>query len=116
MSRGKGWRYGKSSSQVPRGSGNISSRDLGWCAGFLEGEGSFTRGTKGQSLSIRAGQKTREPLDKLQSLLGGRIRKAHSQNGIYRWTICGARARGVAMTLYSLMSERRKKQIKEGLV
>lgn len=42
-----------------------------WAAGFIEGEGCFTS-DRGQ-LRIAVGQKFREPLERLQGVLGGRI-------------------------------------------
>lgn len=90
---------------------------LYWAAGFIEGEGSFhkTHSQKGsKSEVIEVSQVEKQPLDKLQSIFGGNIR-AHPQKGCFVWSVCGSRARGIMMTLYSLMSEKRKRQIKEAL-
>lgn len=65
----------------------ISPIDVGWVAGFLDGEGYFSiyaRGSAGKGKHdpnpralVRVNQAgTREPLDKLQRLLGGSIHEA----------------------------------------
>lgn len=89
--------------------------DIGWVAGFMEGEGSFMGGS---SFSVSAGQKTREPLERLQSLLGGTITfdPKHHRSGMHRWGTSGSRAVGIALTLYPLMSARRRVQIENALV
>lgn len=96
--------------------------DLNWAAGFLEGEGSFR--WSGSSEQVTAKQVSREPLEKLQGVLGGAIhftsnekrrkqRPRTSDN--YTWVAAGARARGIMMTLYSLLSTRRQQQIRTAL-
>ena len=93
-----------------------SSKDIYWAAGFLEGEGSFrlARGTV-----ITAPQVQREPLDRLQKMFGGTIafrkRENPKHSDIHIWSVCGSRARGVMMTLYSIMSPRRQEQIRKSL-
>src|SRR5579864_6663565 len=94
-------------------------RGLYWAAGFLEGEGTFLRqGNNGEA--VRATQVQREPLRRLLRILGGSIdrggkpqEQAHNQS--YVWYACGARARGIMMTLYTLMSPKRKRQIRKAL-
>lgn len=99
-------------------------RDLAWAAGFLEGEGSFSRtgradGTGPSGERVTASQNNREPLDRLAALFGGQPRfvpnrknPLSKQPGIWRWEITGPRARGVAMTIYSLLSLQRRAQIR----
>jgi hypothetical protein len=87
--------------------------DIAWAAGFLEGEGSFER--TGSSHRVRAGQVQREPLERLQAMFGGAIkpqvrRRSHQQ--AFMWNVGGANARGVAMTVYTLVSEFRRSQIR----
>lgn len=90
---------------------------IGWIAGFLEGEGSFTR--MGHSQQITCSQSQREPLERLQAFLGGSVRSipntGFGKKPQYRWQICGSRARGVIFTLYVLMSPRRKGQMRAAL-
>lgn len=46
--------------------------DIGWTAGFLEGEGCFGS-TKLGNPTVRGTQNEREPLERLQALYGGSI-------------------------------------------
>jgi hypothetical protein len=104
------------SSTSPKRTKIPDSADLHWAAGFVEGEGSF-RGTKNTEM-VEVSQVQLWPLEKLQQMFGGSIKKK-SGNGkrqdFFLWRIWGARARGLQMTLYSLMSPRRQKQIQEVL-
>lgn len=89
-------------------------RELEWAAGFLDGEGSFSC-KDGHSDNVSAAQNDPELLHKLLRLFGGRIYLAHNRlrgSTHHHWYCCGARARGVAMTLYPLLSKRRQTQIK----
>jgi hypothetical protein len=98
----------------------LSDRDLGWLAGFIEGEGSFAwnknprRG--GGCLVVTADQKQRLPLDKIVLLLGGTIYlRTDKDRNIFVWQIRGEHAARVMMTLYGLMSPRRRMQIAKAL-
>ena len=91
--------------------------DIAWTTGFLEGEGSFD--STGTTARVSAGQVQKEPLERLLAFFGGSLRprksKVPTQKDQWIWTVCGARARGVMMTLYSLMSPRRQEQISKAL-
>lgn len=96
--------------------------DLAWAAGFLEGEGFFGNESNGGGFRIAARQNDRAPLDKLQRLFGGpicvvsqRSNKLARQSSIFDWTVSGERARGVAFTLFTFLSPRRRKQVREAL-
>jgi len=100
----------------------ISAFDLGWAAGFIEGEGHFrfqiNSKRRGGCPVVTADQVDRWPLDKLATLFGGRVywrpqRSGH--NGIHVWYVRGKVAVGVMMTLYSLMTAHRKSQIANSL-
>lgn len=96
---------------VAAAKGPASLVDLAWAAGFLEGDGDFARNRE----AIRGTQITREPPERLLRILGGRIRESKptsAGNPVYRWEVSSARCRGVAMTLYPFMSERRQAQIR----
>jgi len=105
----------------------ITSRDLGWAAGFLEGEGTFRLRANlrrsGGTTEINATQVHREPLDRLRLLFGGAIYLRHrhphpksfSSRPIYNWYLSGVAARGLMMTLYPMMSSARKAQIRTAL-
>jgi len=93
--------------------------DLAWAAGFLEGEGSFIR--DGRIAAAQAGDQVPDPLIRLQQLFGGSITKREPRSDVlgkqrqWVWTVCGPRARGVMMTIYTFMSSRRKMQIRSVL-
>lgn len=84
--------------------------DLHWIAGVFEGEGSFDPG------QIRITQKEREILDKVQRFVGGRVTRYTGRaigggpNRMYLWYASGPRGRGIARTLFHLLSSRRQAQ------
>ena len=95
----------------------VTTTDIAWVAGFLEGEGSFIPRNKGGA-QVTACQVQREPLERLAKILGGRVIGRHrtrARNLIHDWRISSDRARGVMSTIYSLMSPRRKRQIRRAL-
>lgn len=47
--------------------------DLGWAAGFYEGEGHLSKSTGNGGPLVSISQCNREPLEKIQSLFGGQI-------------------------------------------
>jgi hypothetical protein len=81
--------------------------DMAWAAGFLEGEGHFTRYSSEQ---IRVKQVQAEPLEKMQRLFGGSLELC--RRNCYEWILCGQRARGLMMSVYVLMSPKRQEEIK----
>lgn len=99
----------------------VNINDIYWAAGFMEGEGCFSKSISQSSLSLNvsAGQLTLEPLKRLASLFGGciytRYGKVYTGGKYYVWYCGSARAAGVAMTLYGLMTKRRKVQIDNSL-
>jgi hypothetical protein len=88
-----------------------------WAAGFLEGEGCF-RFDSGYVVIVTA-QKEREPLDRLQAIIGGRIyidthRKTAKGNKTYlhlHKLAPQAEVEAVIERLYPLLSSRRQGQI-----
>ncbi len=84
----------------------MGQQDIGWCAGFLDGEGSFLMAKVGHQKfygpefparkpKITADQIIKAPLEKLKSTLGGSIscvqgRTTSAGNPIYRWFIDGS--------------------------
>jgi len=95
----------------------LTTADLHWTAGFLEGEGSFGRG--GSGLTMQASQVQKEPLEKLHRLFGGDLHlqkdKRHNHSDCWYWTLSSRAAAATMMTLYTLMSIRRKQQIEQRL-
>ena len=97
---------------------SITLRDLEWTAGFYEGEGSVFLSTNG-SLTTSISQVQRWPLERMVSLFGGTIRTSHKAQGnhqhCYQWRLVGPAATGFIMTLFTLLSPRRKEQIEDVL-
>jgi len=95
----------------------ITGMDIAWAAGFLEGEGCFFA----KDIGVFAAQVQREPLERLQKMLGGNIRPRPAPDNFPNgqpqnyWSIHGTRAAGAMMMLWSLMSPRRQGQIEEAL-
>ncbi len=98
--------------------------DIAWAAGILEGEGSFgcTKSkahNSGYSASgrVTAVQKGEWLMERLRDLFGGSIYTRENpglgKGPVTRWMLCGPRARGLMMTIYTFMSPRRKKTIKD---
>jgi hypothetical protein len=114
------YRPGHKPSRQPIALARPTQRDLGWAAGFLEGEGSFAANS-GTQLAT-ASQVQTEPLNMLQRFFGGSVRP-HARNSqrnpnwqdAFSWCVVGARARGVMLTLYVLMSPKRQAQIRKAL-
>ena len=110
-------RRGVENKSTKKASVRPAIRDLEWAAGFLEGEGSFYN--NGNSTMTSAVQVNEAPVQRLLELFGGSLRSyplRQGANTAWRWAASGARARGVAMTLYSLMSTKRQGQIRNALV
>lgn len=87
--------------------------DLAWAAGFLEGEGSFLCGNGSEN--VTAVQVNPEPLGRLKQVFGGSVSlkedsRKNTQDHLV-WMTSGARARGIMLTLFTFMSERRQGQI-----
>lgn len=107
--------WGQVKVKTPKATRSPTTRDLEWAAGFLEGEGSFqfTKGTGSHRVS--APQVNREPLLRLQTLFGGTVHQkttlTAAGNRLSVWATSGSRARGVMMTMLTLVSEVRRKQI-----
>lgn len=104
-----GVRGGNPATQVP------TIRDLEWAAGFLEGEGCFS---SRNSEKVQVAQVSSEPLSRLKKIFGGHINylpgRGNSRD-YFTWSVSGSRARGVMLTLYSLLSGRRQRQIETAL-
>lgn len=102
----------------------ITSKEIGWIAGFLEGEGCFearrqSNGGKGLYLRVTAVQVQREPLERLLRYCGGTIRPRGKQHPTwqlsYVWRVNSLRAVGLMMMVYPIMSPVRQKKITECL-
>lgn len=88
----------------------LSTFDIHWAAGFIDGEGHF--GKKGRTIGVTAAQKDEWHVRKLEDLFGGRVYQFTNKHGIYwRWDMYGSSAAALMMTLFSLMSPRRQERI-----
>lgn len=98
----------------------LTSKDIAWIAGLLEGEGSFLVANK--SICVMCQMTDKDIIERLASYfvcpVGGPDKDGRN-NGIRKqaWRIrfYGSRAASWMMTLYPLMGERRKKQIEKCL-
>lgn len=97
--------------------GTVTGAEIGWIAGFLEGEGHFA--FQHGSARIRVTQVQRQPLERLVVLVGGSIHDrpaASSRNQPYSVWWCGGRlAIALMMSVYALMSPKRKSRIADCL-
>src|SRR5262245_30656987 len=107
---------------TPKASVSPKYADLAWAAGFLEGEGwfsgRFNRIHKANDYCVSAGQVNVEPLYRLQALFGGTVRPMKVRppsKPAASWRVNGGRARGVMMTMFPFMSDKRKAQIRVAL-
>jgi len=88
-----------------------SLNDIYWAAGFIEGDGYFSRPKRSECMEVT--QKSVWPIQKLYDIFGGTLRL--NKRGMYIWNVSGARARGMIFTLYLLMSPRRQKQMRKAM-
>lgn len=87
----------------------LSLKDIYWSAGFLDGEGSFQ--FIKNTARISAPQNSPEVLYKLQTFFGGHIYETPQLNN-WSWFLYSNPAIGVMYTIYNLMSDKRKNEIK----
>lgn len=85
--------------------------ELPWVAGLFEGEGSLC------DSHVCIPENERDVLDRVRRLVGGRVggpylRRQHGgrQTSYYLWYASGPRSRGIARTLFHLLSTRRREQ------
>lgn len=90
-----------------------SPNELHWAAGFIEGDGTFNKQQR-----VQATQNSEEPLQHLEEIFGGktyRCRGERSRRDHFKWDLRGDQAVEVMLTLYPLMSRKRRNQINEAL-
>jgi hypothetical protein len=94
---------------------DITIQELYWAAGFLEGEGCFTKTRS--CITVSASQVQFQPLEKLQKLLGGKNYYYESRkpkhSPYYRWVTYGEKAEEIMKALFPLMSPKRQYRISE---
>jgi hypothetical protein len=90
----------------------IDIKDIAWAAGFIDGEGNFSwaDGTP----RVSASQKKTELLERLKFWFGGEIHPAKGNGHEWNvWALYSNYAIGLMMTLFPIMSNKCKKEIKE---
>ncbi len=103
--------------RTPKATEHPTIKQIAWAAGFLEGEGSFSRARrKNTTETVQAVQVNYTPLGRMARWFGGKVRVSNrsilpNTKRLYVWSVNGARARGIMLTIVSLMSPKRQKQI-----
>jgi LAGLIDADG endonuclease len=104
----------------------VSTNELYWAAGFLEGEGCFVITKTGRpgtdkkrySMQVSAAQVQREPLERLEKYFGGKLYACRHKDAkanwspYWYWYTGSERAIGIMMTLYKLLSPKRQESIR----
>jgi hypothetical protein len=98
--------------------------NIAWAAGIYEGEGSTDNPSFSSANSVRVQVSQKDPwlLQQFCDLFGGRLYRARGGrykgevHMMWRWQIYGARARGFLLTVFSLLSPRRRQQARKVLV
>ena len=96
----------------------MKKTELHWLAGLLEGEGSF-QFTKRNAVVVSLGMTDRDVVYRAAEYFGKPIHKEERPLGrkvVYRTQCYGSHALALMMTIYGLMGERRKSQIKKVLL
>lgn len=104
---------------TPKAQRPTSATDIAWSAGFLEGEAHFATKRK---CALVVHQVDREPLERLQEIFGGTIvagPKRYEDNPNWNrqwiWQVNGPRARGIWLTVFTFLSQRRQSAVREGM-
>lgn len=82
--------------------------DIYWAAGIYEGEGSCQNTG---SAVLHVTQKDQYILYRLQGFFGGSVRPRGTRD-IHRWILSGRRARGFLFTIFTMLSQRRRAQVR----
>ena len=98
----------------------MTSLDVAWLAGLLEGEGTFFRPRRYGTLRVVLGMTDRDIVERAASLVGRpsvyeakrKNKKPHHKTQ-YWWMLTGHSAAAVMMTIYSFMGERRRTKIQQ---
>lgn len=102
----------------------VTTRDIIWASGFLEGEGTFynSAGAARRRLGtsyVSVYQVNKEPVERLLTIFGGslslRAARGVRMKPTWVWRASGSRARGIVLTVFPLMSQKRQGQIREAL-
>jgi len=96
----------------------ISTRDIAWTTGLLEGEGTF--GMSGRSITISVRMTDRDIIERAAEMLGGyswgpQAPRMPHHKPQWRAQIKGPRAAAWMMTMYALLGVRRRSQVRRAL-
>jgi hypothetical protein len=101
---------------------SISVKEIAWLAGLLEGEASFGLTNNKRSPAIWIGMTDVDIIERVRNLIDSsksvNVKEDNRKEGyktVYRLTLNGSRAISWMMTIYPLMSVRRKAKIREVL-
>jgi len=96
----------------------VSTKDIAWLAGLLEGEGCFRFDSKAH-LVIQLAMTDRDVVDRAAALLGGAVcekkPKAAHHKMQYLVRVFGARAAGWMMTFWPFLGQRRRQKVEDCL-
>jgi len=96
----------------------MNDMTFGWLVGLYEGEGGCGHGRSAGHVWLRISQRSPEVLLRCQKLLDGKIYRMSSQKSLrpgvpmHCWHLTGPAAIGLLMTMYPLLSMKRKLQIR----
>lgn len=97
----------------------IPMAEIGWIAGFLEGEGNFTLvGPNRSTPRVSASQVDLGPIDRLHDRFGGNaqlIKREGNRSDIWVWYCPSSESVQIMMTIWSLVGTKRRKEI-EGVL
>lgn len=105
----------------------IPMHEIGWIAGFLEGEGHFNLGgSKSKTPYVEATQVDVGPIDRLHNRFGGKIwqeqrggtygRSKGNRQPCWRWQCVGSKSIQIMMTIYPLVSTKRRLEIERVII
>lgn len=86
----------------------ITLSEIGYAAGFYDGEGSIITMNNNRNIYVSITQKDQEPLMKLKKRFGGEL---NQYSGYWYLRLYGVEMRGFILTIFTLLSKRRRDQI-----
>jgi hypothetical protein len=98
--------------------------EIAWAAGFLDGEGNFNsyrqRTAATYRYRIQCTQVARQPLDRLQVALGGKVYGpygpyASNKQAYFQWTVEGESARGATEKLMPYLCDVKAEQARSAM-
>lgn len=91
--------------------------EIYWLAGIIEGEGTIVSNNGYPRIKVFMTDK--DVIERVSKLLKSKVNGPYMNNKsikpVYGATLCGKKAHGVLMTIYSILGVRRQEKIKEVL-